>query len=167
MRQKKNEGIYEWGYAENSTAGYDGIVHITMSTEEGYDSSIEWADGKRAENVTAQIEGNQFALTWDSTYRYDYDLGESEEGEGGKLTGIFLLTARPNGGADGGLSICVDGEWYPYVYDSTAYWNGELSDNLATDADVSSMSEQELGELKEKPDSGLKRTHGSFQRAGS
>ena len=66
-----------------------------MSTEEGYDSSIEWADGKRAENVTAQIEGNQFALTWDSTYRYDYDLGESEEGEGGKLTGIFLLTARP------------------------------------------------------------------------
>ena len=53
-----------------------------MSTEEGYDSSIEWADGKRAENVTAQIEGNQFALTWDSTYRYDYDLGESEEGEG-------------------------------------------------------------------------------------
>ena len=54
--EKKNEGIYEWGYAENSTAGYDGIVHITMSTEEGYDSSIEWADGKRAENVTAQIE---------------------------------------------------------------------------------------------------------------
>ena len=94
--EKKNEGIYEWGYAESSTAGYDGIVHITMSTEEGYDSSIEWADGKRAENVTAQIEGNQFALTWDSTYRYDYDLGEAEEGEGGKLTGIFLLTARPN-----------------------------------------------------------------------
>ena len=39
--------IYEWGYAESSTAGYDGIVHIAMSTEEGYDSSIEWADGKK------------------------------------------------------------------------------------------------------------------------
>ena len=36
----------EWGYAENSTAGYDGIVHITMSTEEGYDSSIEWQMAK-------------------------------------------------------------------------------------------------------------------------
>lgn len=164
--EKKNEGIYEWGYAENSTAGYDGIVHITMSTEEGYDSSIEWADGKRAENVTAQIEGNQFALTWDSTYRYDYDLGESEEGEGGKLTGIFLLTARPNGGADGGLSICVDGEWYPYVYDSTAYWNGELSDNLATDADVSSMSEQELGELKENQTAVSSGLMGAFKEQG-
>ena len=164
--EKKNEGIYEWGYAENSTAGYDGIVHITMSTEEGYDSSIEWADGKRAENVTAQIEGNQFALTWDSTYRYDYDLGESAEGEGGKLTGIFLLTARPNGGADGGLSICVDGEWYPYVYDSTAYWNGELSDNLATDADVSSMSEQELGELKENQTAVSSGLMGAFKEQG-
>ena len=164
--EKKNEGIYEWGYAESSTAGYDGIVHITMSTEEGYDSSIEWADGKRAENVTAQIEGNQFALTWDSTYRYDYDLGEAEEGEGGKLTGIFLLTARPNGGADGGLSICVDGEWYPYVYDSTAYWNGELSDNLATDADVSSMSEQELGELKENQTAVSSGLMGAFKEQG-
>lgn len=164
--EKKNEGIYEWGYAENSTAGYDGIVHIAMSTEEGYDSSIEWADGKRAENVTAQIEGNQFALTWDSTYRYDYDLGEAEEGEGGKLTGIFLLTARPNGGADGGLSICVDGEWYPYVYDSTAYWNGELSDNLATDADVSSMSEQELGELKENQTAVSSGLMGAFKEQG-
>ena len=135
-------------------------------TEEGYDSSIEWADGKRAENVTAQIEGNQFALTWDSTYRYDYDLGESEEGEGGKLTGIFLLTARPNGGADGGLSICVDGEWYPYVYDSTAYWNGELSDNLATDADVSSMSEQELGELKENQTAVSSGLMGAFKEQG-
>ena len=48
------------------------------------------------------------------------------------------------------MSICVDGKWYPYVYDSTAYWNGELSDNLETDADVSSMSEDELGELKEQ-----------------
>ena len=164
--EKKNEGIYEWGYAESSTAGYDGIVHIAMSTEEGYDSSIEWADGKRAENVTAQIEGNQFALTWDSTYRYDYDLGEAEEGEGGKLTGIFLLTARPNGGADGGLSICVDGEWYPYVYDSTAYWNGELSDNLETDADVSSMSEDELGELKENQTAVSSGLMGAFKEQG-
>ena len=135
--EKKNEGIYEWGYAESSTAGYDGIVHITMSTEEGYDSSIEWADGKRAENVTAQIEGNQFALTWDSTYRYDYDLGEAEEGEG-----------------------------YPYVYDFTAYWNGELSDNLATDADVSSMSEQELGELKENQTAVSSGLMGAFKEQG-
>ncbi len=66
------------------------------------------------------------------------------------------------------MSICVDGKWYPYVYDSTAYWNGELSDNLETElADVSSMSEDELGELKRKPDSSLKRTHGSLQRAGT
>lgn len=164
--EEKNEGIYEWGYAENSTAGYDGIVHITMSTEEGYDSSIEWADGKRGENVTTQIEGNQFTLTWDSTYRYDYDLGESEEGEGGELKGIFLLTDRPNGGADGGLSICVDDKWYPYVYDSSAYWKGELSDNLATDADVSSMSEQELGELKENQTAVSSGLMGAFKEQG-
>ena len=84
----------------------------------------------------------------------------------GKLTGIFLLTARPNGGADGGLSICVDGEWYPYVYDSTAYWNGELSDNLATDADVSSMSEQELGELKENQTAVSSGLMGAFKEQG-
>ena len=122
--EKKNEGLYEWGYAKNSTSGYDGIVHLILSTEEGYDSSIEWSDGRRGENVTTKIDGNRFTLTWDSTYRYNYDLGESEEGEGGKITGIFLITNRPNGGMDGGLSICVDGKWYPYVYDSTAYWNG-------------------------------------------
>ena len=144
--EKKNEGLYEWGYAKNSSSGYDGIVHLSLNTEDGDDSYIEWADGRTGENVKTQIDGNQFTLTWDSTYRYDYDLGESEEGEGGKITGIFLITNRPNGGMDGGLSICVDGKWYPYVYDSTAYWNGELSDNLETDADVSSMSEDELPE---------------------
>ena len=37
--EKKNEGIYEWGYAENSTAGYDGIVQHNYEYEEGYDSS--------------------------------------------------------------------------------------------------------------------------------
>ncbi|OLA15273.1 MAG: hypothetical protein BHW14_03020 [Coprococcus sp. 43_8] len=147
--EKKNEGLYEWGYAKNSTSGYDGIIHLILSTEEGYDSSIEWSDGRRGENVTTKIDGNRFTLTWDSTYRYGYDLGESEEGEGGELTGIFLISNRPNGGLDGGLSICIDGKWYPYVYDSTAYWDDELSDNLGTDADVSSMSEDELGELKE------------------
>lgn len=164
--EKNNKGIYEWGYAENSTAGYDGIVKLNLSTEEGYDSWIEWADGRTGQNVKTQIDGNQFTLTWDSTYRYNYDLGESEEGEGGKITGIFLITDRPNGGADGGLTICVDGKWYPYVYDSAAYWDGELGDNLASDADVSSMGEEELGELKENQtavSSGLK---GAFKDKG-
>ena len=164
--EKKNEGLYEWGYAKNSTSGYDGIVHLILSTEEGYDSSIEWSDGRRGENVTTKIDGNRFTLTWDSTYRYDYDLGESEEGEGGKITGIFLITNRPNGGMDGGLSICVDGKWYPYVYDSTAYWNGELSDNLETDADVSSMSEDELGELKENQTAVSSGLMGAFKEQG-
>ena len=164
--EKKNEGLYEWGYAKNSTSGYDGIVHLILSTEEGYDSSIEWSDGRRGENVTTKIDGNRFTLTWDSTYRYNYDLGESEKGEGGKITGIFLITNRPNGGMDGGLSICVDGKWYPYVYDSTAYWNGELSDNLATDADVSSMSEQELGELKENQTAVSSGLMGAFKEQG-
>ena len=164
--KKKNEGLYEWGYAQNSTSGYDGIVHLILSTEEGYDSSIEWSDGRRGENVTTKIDGNRFTLTWDSTYRYNYDLGESEEGEGGKITGIFLITNRPNGGMDGGLSICVDGKWYPYVYDSTAYWNGELSDNLETDADVSSMSEDELGELKENQTAVSSGLMGAFKEQG-
>ena len=164
--EKKNEGLYEWGYAKNSTSGYDGIVHLILSTEEGYDSSIEWSDGRRGENVTTKIDGNRFTLTWDSTYRYGYDLGESEEGEGGELTGIFLISNRPNGGSDGGLSICIDGKWYPYVYDSTAYWNGELSDNLATDADVSSMSEQELGELKENQTAVSSGLMGAFKEQG-
>ncbi len=164
--EKKNEGIYIWGYAENSTAGYDGIIHMILGTEEGYDSSIEWADGRSAQNITTQIEGNQFTLTWDSTYRYDYDLGESEEGEGGELTGTFLITDRPNGGADGGLAICIDGKWYPYVYDSSAYWKGELSDNLATDADVSSMSEEELGELKENQTAVSSGLMGAFKEQG-
>ena len=164
--EKKNEGLYEWGYAKNSTSGYDGIVHLILSTEEGYDSSIEWSDGRRGENVTTKIDGNRFTLTWDSTYRYNYDLGESEEGEGGKITGIFLITNRPNGGMDGGLSICVDGKWYPYVYDSTAYWNGELSDNLETDADVSSMSEDELGELKENQTAVSSGLMGAFKEQG-
>ena len=164
--EKKNEGLYEWGYAKNSTSGYDGIVHLILSTEEGYDSSIEWSDGRRGENVTTKIDGNRFTLTWDSTYRYNYDLGESEKGEGGKITGIFLITNRPNGGMDGGLSICVDGKWYPYVYDSTAYWNGELSDNLETDADVSSMSEDELGELKENQTAVSSGLMGAFKEQG-
>ena len=164
--EKKNEGLYEWGYAKNSTSGYDGIVHLILSTEEGYDSSIEWSDGRRGENVTTKIDGNRFTLTWDSTYRYNYDLGESEEGEGGKITGIFLITNRPNGGMDGGLSICVDGKWYPYVYDSTAYWNGELSDNLETNADVSSMSEDELGELKENQTAVSSGLMGAFKEQG-
>lgn len=164
--EKKNEGLYEWGYAKNSTSGYDGIVHLILSTEEGYDSSIEWSDGRRGENVTTKIDGNQFTLTWDSTYRYSYDLGESEEGEGGELTGIFLISNRPNGGLDGGLSICIDGKWYPYVYDSTAYWNGELSDNLETDADVSSMSEDELGELKENQTAVSSGLMGAFKEQG-
>lgn len=164
--EKKNEGLYEWGYAKNSTSGYDGIVHLILSTEEGYDSSIEWSDGRRGENVTTKIDGNRFTLTWDSTYRYNYDLGESEEGEGGKITGIFLITNRPNGGMDGGLSICVDGKWYPYVCDSTAYWNGELSDNLETDADVSSMSEDELGELKENQTAVSSGLMGAFKEQG-
>ena len=164
--EKKNEGLYEWGYAKNSTSGYDGIVHLILSTEEGYDSSIEWSDGRRGENVTTKIDGNRFTLTWDSTYRYNYDLGESEEGEGGKITGIFLITNRPNGGMDGGLSICVDGKWYPYVYDSTAYWNGELSDNLETYADVSSMSEDELGELKENQTAVSSGLMGAFKEQG-
>lgn len=164
--EKKNEGLYEWGYAKNSSSGYDGIVHLSLNTEDGDDSYIEWADGRTGENVKTQIDGNQFTLTWDSTYRYDYDLGESEEGEGGKITGIFLITNRPNGGMDGGLSICVDGKWYPYVYDSTAYWNGELSDNLETDADVSSMSEDELGELKENQTSVSSGLMGAFKEQG-
>ena len=164
--EKKNEGLYEWGYAKNSTSGYDGIVHLILSTEEGYDSSIEWSDGRRGENVTTKIDGNRFTLTWDSTYRYGYDLGESEEGEGGELTGIFLISNRPNGGSDGGLSICIDGKWYPYVYDSTAYWNGELSDNLETDADVSSMSEDELGELKENQTAVSSGLMGAFKEQG-
>lgn len=62
--KKKNEGLYEWGYAKNSTSGYDGIVHLILSTEEGYDSSIEWSDGRRGENVTTKIDGNRFTLTW-------------------------------------------------------------------------------------------------------
>lgn len=164
--EKKNEGLYEWGYAKNSTSGYDGIVHLILSTEEGYDSSIEWSDGRRGENVTTKIDGNRFTLTWDSTYRYNYDLGESEEGEGGKITGIFLITNRPNGGMDGGLSICVDGKWYPYVYDSTAYWDGELSDNLGADDDVSSMSEDELGELKENQTAVSSGLMGAFKEQG-
>ena len=164
--EKKNEGLYEWGYAKNSSSGYDGIVHLSLNTEDGDDSYIEWADGRTGENVKTQIDGNQFTLTWDSTYRYDYDLGESEEGEGGKITGIFLITNRPNGGMDGGLSICVDGKWYPYVYDSTAYWNGELSDNLETDADVSSMSEDELGELKENQTAVSSGLMGAFKEQG-
>lgn len=164
--EKKNEGIYIWGYAENSTGGYDGIIHMILGTEEGYDSSIEWADGRSAQNITTQIEGNQFTLTWDSTYRYDYDRGESEEGEGGELTGTFLITDRPNGGADGGLAICIDGKWYPYVYDSSAYWKGELSDNLAADADVSSMSEEELGELKENQTAVSSGLMGAFKEQG-
>lgn len=155
-----------WGYAKNSSSGYDGIVHLSLNTEDGDDSYIEWADGRTGENVKTQINGNQFTLTWDSTYRYDYDLGESEEGEGGKITGIFLITNRPNGGMDGGLSICVDGKWYPYVYDSTAYWNGELSDNLETDADVSSMSEDELGELKENQTAVSSGLMGAFKEQG-
>ena len=164
--EKKNEGLYEWGYAKNSSSGYDGIVHLSLNTEDGDDSYIEWADGRTGENVKTQIDGNQFTLTWDSTYRYNYDLGESEEGEGGKITGIFLITNRPNGGMDGGLSICVDGKWYPYVYDSTAYWNGELSDNLETDADVSSMSEDELGELKENQTAVSSGLMGAFKEQG-
>lgn len=164
--EKKNEGLYEWGYAKNSTSGYDGIVHLILSTEEGYDSSIEWSDGRRGENVTTKIDGNRFTLTWDSTYRYGYDLGESEEGEGGELTGIFLISNRPNGGLDGGLSICIDGKWYPYVYDSTAYWDDELSDNLGTDADVSSMSEDELGELKENQTAVSSGLMGAFKEQG-
>ena len=164
--EKKNEGLYEWGYAKNSSSGYDGIVHLSLNTEDGDDSYIEWADGRTGENVKTQIDGNQFTLTWDSTYRYDYDLGESEEGEGGKITGIFLITNRPNGGMDGGLSICVDGKWYPYVYDSTAYWNGELSDNLETDADVSSMSEDKLGELKENQTAVSSGLMGAFKEQG-
>lgn len=143
-----------------------GIVHLSLNTEDGDDSYIEWADGRTGENVKTQIDGNQFTLTWDSTYRYNYDLGESEEGEGGKITGIFLITNRPNGGMDGGLSICVDGKWYPYVYDSTAYWNGELSDNLETDADVSSMSEDELGELKENQTAVSSGLMGAFKEQG-
>ena len=164
--EKKNEGFYEWGYAKNSTSGYDGIVHLILSTEEGYDSSIEWSDGRRGENVTTKIDGNRFTLTWDSTYRYGYDLGESEEGEGGELTGIFLISNRPNGGLDGGLSICIDSKWYPYVYDSTAYWDDELSDNLGTDADVSSMSEDELGELKENQTAVSSGLMGAFKEQG-
>ena len=164
--EKKNEGLYEWGYAKNSTSGYDGIIHLILSTEEGYDSSIEWSDGRRGENVTTKIDGNRFTLTWDSTYRYGYDLGESEEGEGGELTGIFLISNRPNGGLDGGLSICIDGKWYPYVYDSTAYWDDELSDNLETDADVSSMSEDELGELKENQTAVSSGLMGAFKEQG-
>ena len=164
--EKKNEGLYEWGYAKNSTSGYDGIIHLILSTEEGYDSSIEWSDGRRGENVTTKIDGNRFTLTWDSTYRYGYDLGESEEGEGGELTGIFLISNRPNGGLDGGLSICIDGKWYPYVYDSTAYWDDELSDNLGTDADVSSMSEDELGELKENQTAVSSGLMGAFKEQG-
>lgn len=156
--EEKNEGIYKWGYAKNSTAGYDGIVYLTLSTREGYHSSIEWADGRRGQNVTTQIEGNQFTLTWDSTYR----CGESEEGEGGELTGIFLIS----GGFDGGLSICIDGKWYPYVYDSSVYWEGELSDNLAADADVSSMSEDELGELKENQTEISSGLMGAFKEQG-
>jgi len=139
---------------------------LSLNTEDGDDSYIEWADGRTGENVKTQIDGNQFTLTWDSTYRYNYDLGESEEGEGGKITGIFLITNRPNGGMDGGLSICVDGKWYPYVYDSTAYWNGELSDNLETDADVSSMSEDELGELKENQTAVSSGLMGAFKEQG-
>lgn len=164
--EKKNEGLYEWGYAKNSTSGYDGIVHLILSTEEGYDSSIEWSDGRRGENVTTKIDGNRFTLTWDSTYRYGYDLGESEEGEGGELTGIFLISNRPNGGLDGGLSICIDGKWYPYVYDSLVYWAGELSDNLSADADVSSMSEDELGELKENQTAVSSGLMGAFKEQG-
>ena len=164
--EKKNEGLYEWGYAKNSSSGYDGIVHLSLNTEDGDDSYIEWADGRTGENVKTQIDGNQFTLTWDSTYRYDYDLGESEEGEGGKITGIFLITNRPNGGMDGGLSICVDGKWYPYVYDSTAYWDGELSDNLGADDDVSSMSEDELGELKENQTAVSSGLMGAFKEQG-
>lgn len=164
--EKKNEGLYEWGYAKNSTSGYDGIIHLILSTEEGYDSSIEWSDGRGGENVTTKIDGNRFTLTWDSTYRYGYDLGESEEGEGGELTGIFLISNRPNGGLDGGLSICIDGKWYPYVYDSTAYWDDELSDNLGTDADVSSMSEDELGELKENQTAVSSGLMGAFKEQG-
>ena len=164
--EKKNEGLYEWGYAKNSTSGYDGIIHLILSTEEGYDSSIEWSDGRRGENVTTKIDGNRFTLTWDSTYRYGYDLGESEEGEGGELTGIFLISNRPNGGLDGGLSICIDGKWYPYVYDSTAYWDDELSDNLGKDADVSSMSEDELGELKENQTAVSSGLMGAFKEQG-
>lgn len=164
--EKKNEGLYEWGYAKNSTSGYDGIVHLILSTQEGYDSGIEWSDGRRGENVTTKIDGNRFTLTWDSTYRYGYDLGESEEGEGGELTGIFLISNRPNGGLDGGLSICIDGKWYPYVYDSLAYWAGELSDNLGSDADVSSMSEDELGELKENQTAVSSGLMGAFKEQG-
>ena len=164
--EKKNEGLYEWGYAKNSTSGYDGIIHLILSTEEGYDSSIEWSDGRRGENVTTKIDGNRFTLTWDSTYRYGYDLGESEEGEGGELTGIFLISNRPNGGLDGGLSICIDGKWYPYVYDSTAYWDDKLSDNLGKDADVSSMSEDELGELKENQTAVSSGLMGAFKEQG-
>ncbi len=166
LAEETNEGILEWGYAKNSTAGYDGIVSVMLSTLEDYDSYIEWADGRISENVTTQIEGNQFALTWENTSRYDYDLGEYVKGEGGELSGIFLITARPNGGLDGGLCICIDGKWYPYIYKSSTYWEGELSDNLAADADVSSMSEEELGELKEnqtKVSSGLM---GAFKEQG-
>ncbi len=164
--EEKNEGLYEWGYAKNSASGYDGIVHLTLSTQEDADSTIEWGDGRRGQNVTTKIDGNQFTISWDSTYRYDYDLGESEEGEGGELTGIFLISDRPNGGLDGGLSICVDDKWYPYVYDSMAYWSGELSDNLSSDADVSSMSEDELGELKETQTEVSSGLMGAFKEQG-
>ena len=59
-----------------------------------------------------------------------------------------------------------DGKWYTYVYDSTAYWNGELSDNLETDADVSSMSEDELGELKENQTAVSSGLMGAFKEQG-
>ena len=57
--EKKNEGLYEWGYAKNSSSGYDGIVHLSLNTEDGDDSYIEWADGRTGENVKTQIDGNQ------------------------------------------------------------------------------------------------------------
>lgn len=166
--EEKKKGLYEWGYAKSSSDGYDGIVHLTLSTDEDFpDSSvIEWADGRRGQNVTTQINGNQFTLSWESTYCYDYDEGKSEEGEGGELTGTFLISERPNGGLDGGLSICIDGKWYPYVYDDQTYWNGELSDNLASDTEVSDLSEEELGELKENQTAVSNGLMGAFKEQG-
>lgn len=165
-KKNSNGELYEWGYAKDSSSGYDGIIHLTLTNEEDNESSIEWADGRRAQNVTTQIDGNQFTLTWESTYCYDYEQGKSEEGTGGELSGTFLITQRPYGGMAGGLSICIDGKWYPYVNDSSAYWNGELNDNLSADSDVSNMSEEELGALKETQSEVTSGLMGAFKEQG-
>lgn len=64
------------------------------------------------------------------------------------------------------MSICIDGKWYPYVYDDQTYWNGELSDNLASDTEVSDLSEEELGELKENQTAVSNGLMGAFKEQG-